>query len=153
MSANAASVDCSGLVNIVYRACGLLVPRDARPQFVAATPINPSDLELGDLIFLEYIDAKGVARVRHPMLYAGLDSEGNACVIESTGRDAVVEKGTRIITTQKLLGLSTLKDIDNGVTAPLLEDGQEIGKTTVCCGTYLDPAQIQQWRNALLNVK
>jgi cell wall-associated NlpC family hydrolase len=45
-------VDCSGLVNLVFRAVGLELPRDAHDQWMAATAIPSQALRPGDLIFL-----------------------------------------------------------------------------------------------------
>ncbi len=44
------SPDCSGLVNLLYRAQGISVPRDAHDQFIAGTLI--SILEPGDPLYL-----------------------------------------------------------------------------------------------------
>ena len=43
-------IDCSGLVHMAYRWLGRLVPRDADQQEAAGTPLDPDDLERGDLI-------------------------------------------------------------------------------------------------------
>jgi gamma-D-glutamyl-L-lysine dipeptidyl-peptidase len=45
-------VDCSGLVNLVFRVTGIELPRDAHDQRNVATPVNADDLSPGDLIFL-----------------------------------------------------------------------------------------------------
>jgi cell wall-associated NlpC family hydrolase len=47
-----AGVDCSGLVNLVFRALGKDVPRDAHDQWLACDRIDPRHLGTGDLIFL-----------------------------------------------------------------------------------------------------
>ncbi len=66
------AVDCSGLVNLVYRACGINVPRDAHEQWMVAKPIVAGELKPGDLIFLSKKgDFKSIV---HVMLYlAGED--------------------------------------------------------------------------------
>jgi len=44
------SIDCSSLIDLVFRAHGIQVPRDAHDQFLASTPIiSGSDLKPGDL--------------------------------------------------------------------------------------------------------
>ena len=48
----AAGVDCSGLVNLVFRTLGTEVPRDAHDQWLAAGRILARDLRAGDLVFL-----------------------------------------------------------------------------------------------------
>lgn len=46
-------VDCSGLVNVSFRAVGLNAPRDAAEQHRLARPVeNGGDLAAGDLVFL-----------------------------------------------------------------------------------------------------
>ena len=46
----AASVDCSGLVNLLYRAQGIAIPRNAHDQFLYGKPIT--QLRPGDPLFL-----------------------------------------------------------------------------------------------------
>jgi len=43
-------IDCSGLVHISFRWLGRLVPRDADQQEAAGAPVDPDDLQRGDLI-------------------------------------------------------------------------------------------------------
>lgn len=63
----AAGVDCSGLVNLAYRAAGMDVPRDAHEQFLRARPVAvPAP---ADLIFLS--ERGQPDRIVHVMLYAG----------------------------------------------------------------------------------
>ena len=71
-------VDCSGLVNLAFRAAGLNVPRNSKDQKNAATMIESGkDLLPGDLIFFHDLN-KG--RVTHVIIYIGED-----LIIESTG--------------------------------------------------------------------
>ena len=60
-------MDCSGLVNLAYRAAGLDIPRDAHEQFLRAKPVNA--LQPGDLIFLS--ERQNPKRIVHVMLYEG----------------------------------------------------------------------------------
>lgn len=44
-------VDCSGLVALCHRRCGIVIPRDAHDQAVAGAPVPLDALEPGDLVF------------------------------------------------------------------------------------------------------
>jgi cell wall-associated NlpC family hydrolase len=62
-------VDCSGLVNLAYRASGIDIPRDAHEQWMIAKPIVAEELKPGDLIFLSKEgDLKSIV---HVMLFLG----------------------------------------------------------------------------------
>jgi cell wall-associated NlpC family hydrolase/L,D-peptidoglycan transpeptidase YkuD (ErfK/YbiS/YcfS/YnhG family) len=43
--------DCSGLVNLVYRERGMVIPRDADAQALTGRPVAKDALEPGDLVF------------------------------------------------------------------------------------------------------
>ena len=58
--------DCSGLVHLVYKANGVVVPRDADPQSHVGTPVARAALQPGDLVF--FADG-GVAY--HVAIYVG----------------------------------------------------------------------------------
>ncbi len=62
-------VDCSGLVNLVYRAVGIDLPRDAHEQYLRARHIPVP--KPADLIFLSAPDDPSM--ITHVMLYAGDD--------------------------------------------------------------------------------
>jgi cell wall-associated NlpC family hydrolase len=62
-------VDCSGLVNLVFRALHLELPRDAHDQWMTATAITAQALSPGDLIFLSRPGEVG--SVNHVMLSLG----------------------------------------------------------------------------------
>ena len=49
--ADPAGFDCSGLVYFVHRQLGISVPRTAAEQSLAATRVDPSHLEPGDVVF------------------------------------------------------------------------------------------------------
>ena len=107
-------VDCSGLVNLAYRAAGIDIPRDAHEQFLRArrvTAVRPADL-----IFLS--EPKNPARIVHVMLYAG---EG--VLIEGPGTGTVVRR----ISVENRLG----RRIDH------LTSGVVIEEQTVSFGAYL----------------
>jgi len=71
-------IDCSGLVNISYRAWGLDLPRNAGDQFAASKSVAREKLQPADLIFSS--DAARPAAINHVMLYAG-----GGRLIEATG--------------------------------------------------------------------
>jgi cell wall-associated NlpC family hydrolase len=62
-------VDCSGLVNLVFRAHDIDVPRDAHDQWTASRPTDAGRLSPGDLIFLSREGDPGI--VNHVMLSLG----------------------------------------------------------------------------------
>lgn len=62
-------VDCSGLVNLAFRAWGLDLPRNADDQFRASKSVSRENLKPGDLIFSA--DAAKPAAINHVMLYSG----------------------------------------------------------------------------------
>ena len=76
------AVDCSGLVGLVYKANGWIIPRDAQEQWMQALPIPPKQLLPGDLIFLH--DLNDSKKVIHVMLYVPASS-GEGGVIEGPG--------------------------------------------------------------------
>jgi hypothetical protein len=62
-------IDCSGLVNLVFRAMGIDVPRDAHDQWVRSDHIEAADLRPGDLIFVAR--QNDPASIYHVMLSLG----------------------------------------------------------------------------------
>jgi hypothetical protein len=71
-------IDCSGLVNIAYRAWGLDLPRNADDQYAASKRVSRENLKPADLIFSS--DAAKPGAINHVMLYAG-----DGRLIEATG--------------------------------------------------------------------
>ena len=112
--AQVTGVDCSGLVNLSYRAIGVAIPRDAHEQFLRATPVATP--QLADLIFLS--ERGNPKKIVHVMLYAG---DGQA--IEGPGTGLAVRR----IAIAKRLGHS-INEI-----AP----GTPVEEQTVSFGTYL----------------
>jgi cell wall-associated NlpC family hydrolase len=76
-------VDCSGLVNLAYRAIGVELPRDAHEQFLRARRVAAP--EVGDLVFLS--EPHHPERIVHVMLYAGAGE-----VIEAPGTGLAVRR-------------------------------------------------------------
>jgi len=107
-------IDCSGLVNLAYRAAGIDIPRDAHEQFLRARPIETPGP--ADLIFLS--ERANPKRIVHVMLYAG---EGE--VIEGPGTGKAVHR----IDLAKRLG----RPLDE------LSPGAVIDEQTVFFGSYL----------------
>lgn len=62
--------DCSGLVLWIYQQLGLQAPRTAQQQFDWAAPIEPSQLQPGDLVFYENT-YPSPERITHVGIYVG----------------------------------------------------------------------------------
>jgi cell wall-associated NlpC family hydrolase len=58
--------DCSGLVYSVYKAHGVLLPRDAGPQATVGVAVGRQELEPGDLVFFARDGS-----VHHVAIYVG----------------------------------------------------------------------------------
>lgn len=80
-------IDCSGLVNLAYRAWGLDLPRNADAQYAASKRVSRENLKPADLIFSA--DAARPAAINHVMLYAG-----GGRLIEATGDSNSVREVT-----------------------------------------------------------
>jgi peptidoglycan/xylan/chitin deacetylase (PgdA/CDA1 family) len=74
--------DCSGLVHLVYKAHGIVVPRDSDPQSNLGTAVSRSSLQPGDLVFFS---SQGNAY--HVAIYSG-----NGKVIDSPSPGYPVEE-------------------------------------------------------------
>lgn len=108
------NVDCSGLVNLAYRAAGVDIPRDAHEQSLRAQAVPAP--QPADLIFLSERDHP--QQVVHVMLYAG-----DGTIIEGPGTGMTVRR----ISVQERLR-RPLKALAAGTVV----DGQ-----TVTYGSYL----------------
>jgi cell wall-associated NlpC family hydrolase len=80
-------VDCSGLINLVFRVHNVDIPRDAHDQWAAAEKIGFDQLKPGDLAFISDGDNSG--RIVHVMLYVGEER-----FIEALETGSVVRKVT-----------------------------------------------------------
>jgi gamma-D-glutamyl-L-lysine dipeptidyl-peptidase len=72
-------IDCSGLVHMAYRRLGRLVPRDAHEQEAAATALEESQVQAGDLVCFGPAE-----RAHHIAFWLG---EGR--ILHATGREGV----------------------------------------------------------------
>jgi cell wall-associated NlpC family hydrolase len=80
-------IDCSGLVNLAYRAWGVDLPRNADDQYAASKRVSRENLKPADLIFSA--DAAKPGAINHVMLYAG-----GGKLIEATGDSNSVREVT-----------------------------------------------------------
>jgi cell wall-associated NlpC family hydrolase len=80
---SAAGIDCSGLVHLVHRTLGQVLPRDARDQAAALPPVPPSEVSRGDLYFF--------ARPDRPVHHVGFVVEPGLMLHASDGDGGVVE--------------------------------------------------------------
>jgi cell wall-associated NlpC family hydrolase len=71
-------LDCSGLVQLVYRQLGVAVPRTAQQQFNATTRIPDDQLRPGDLVFFARTYDDPSDWVTHVGIYAGGGQQINA---------------------------------------------------------------------------
>jgi cell wall-associated NlpC family hydrolase len=78
--------DCSGLMLWVYSQLGLDIPRTAQQQFEWAVPIDPSQLQPGDLVFYEKTYATS-DRITHVAIYVG-----GGMVVMATGNGGFVKE-------------------------------------------------------------
>src|SRR4051794_14310225 len=76
-------LDCSGLVHLVHRELGRVLPRDAHDQQAATEPVALADVTPGDLYFF--------ARPGEPAHHVGIVS-GAGRMIHASERRAVVEE-------------------------------------------------------------
>jgi len=76
------SWDCSGLTMGAWAAGGLYLPHYSVAQYDASTPISPSDLQPGDLVF--WGDSGDPSSIYHVALYSG---DGMIIQAPRTGRD------------------------------------------------------------------
>ncbi|MFH0975052.1 MAG: NlpC/P60 family protein [Spirochaetota bacterium] len=95
-------VDCSGLVDLAFRANGVNIPRDAGEQFMKCRQITYPEIKPGDLVFLAKKDDP--KKITHVMIFTGGDS-----AIEAT----MDVNRVRIITFKEKIG-KALKDVSSG---------------------------------------
>jgi gamma-D-glutamyl-L-lysine dipeptidyl-peptidase len=92
------SVDCSGLVQLLYRTVWRSLPRDAHDQFLHSYRKESSLLEPGDLVFTA--SSNSPSRINHVMIYLGEDQ-----LLEAEMKAQKV----RVVSAQDKLGVSLKK--------------------------------------------
>ena len=74
----ATGLDCSGLVQLVFRQVGITLPRTAQLQYAATTRIPRDELEPGDLVFFARTYADPHDWITHVGIYIGGGLQINA---------------------------------------------------------------------------
>lgn len=105
---NGLGIDCSALMQLVYLAHGITIPRYAHGQWKASKSVELRDLQEGDLVFLGVMRDDRLAII-HVMLYAG-----DGMLLEAHGFLGKV----RQISALERLG-KPLHEFNNGDTLPL----------------------------------
>jgi hypothetical protein len=82
---HARGIDCSGLVHLVHRSRGTVVPRDARDQAAVLRAVALDDVRRGDLYFF--------ARPERPVQHVALVVEPGV-MLHASDRDGGVVEGT-----------------------------------------------------------
>ncbi|MBD3231737.1 hypothetical protein GF322_03675 [Candidatus Dependentiae bacterium] len=114
--------DCSGFINLVYRANGIELPKNSKSQFNKSNPVlKGKKLKSGDLIFLSPIPIQTFNKINHVMMYLG-----DNLIIECTGLKPFCK--TIIIESKKRLG----KKIED------IKAGDKYKKNYIYFGSYLN---------------
>ena len=118
-------IDCSSFINLVYRANGFEIPRDANDQYLFCNHIvNGSDLKPGDLIFFESDNRKG--KMYHVLMYLGFN-----LIMECDGQNVF---RTRSITDFELFD----SFVEN------MQSGKEYNGKKVYFGSFLNKPETLQ---------
>jgi len=115
-------LDCSGLVHLACRFCGLSVPRDAHDQAAACVRIDRADVRPGDLVFFAPSPNADVREVDHVGICLGDD----AIVHAAGGRQVVRASLHNPVLANRLWGFGRLTDltaVDDIQTLGALENG------------------------------
>jgi hypothetical protein len=56
-------IDCSGFIQVVFKACGMTLPRDTKQQVHCGQEIDISDVKAFDLVFFSNMDSDKVSHV------------------------------------------------------------------------------------------
>lgn len=151
-------IDCSDLINILFKSVGLQVPKNSTSQFYGVSKLitHGKDLLPGDLLF--FTRSNDIKTMCHVMLYIGKDQDGHGEIIEATGMgvSSIQEAREKNIDTKKL-AVRKIKLIDY-LGADLDVDQIEAGKTIykkrgyfVLMGSYFgSPDVIQNLRTKLM---
>lgn len=110
------SVDCSGLINLLYRAQNIEIPRNAHPQFLFGKPTCKA--EFGDAVYL-------TRNSHNPLCSFGQTRfEENGLLCEKCGLSRENEKMTHVLL--KLKGPYYLEAPESGKKIRKLKLGQDI---------------------------
>jgi cell wall-associated NlpC family hydrolase len=74
----AVGLDCSGLVQLVYRQLGIVLPRTAQQQYNATARLTRNQLQPGDLVFFARTYADPNDWITHVGIYIGNGQQINA---------------------------------------------------------------------------
>jgi cell wall-associated NlpC family hydrolase len=74
----AVGLDCSGLVQLVFRELGMALPRTAQQQYDATVPVPQDQLQPGDLVFFARTYPDPHDWITHVGIYAGGGQQINA---------------------------------------------------------------------------
>jgi cell wall-associated NlpC family hydrolase len=74
----AVGLDCSGLVQLVFRQLGMALPRTAQQQYEATQHVTREQLQPGDLVFFAHTYADPHDWVTHVGIYIGNGQQINA---------------------------------------------------------------------------
>jgi cell wall-associated NlpC family hydrolase len=74
----ATGLDCSGLVQLVFRQLGIALPRTAQLQYDATTRLSREQLQPGDLVFFARTYADPHDWITHVGIYIGDGQQINA---------------------------------------------------------------------------
>ena len=110
-------IDCSGLINLAYRAWGVTLPRNASDQFNYGKSVSREDLKIADLIFSS--DKDTPKNITHVMLYSGngrlieatqdTDSVREVSFLEKFGLDFAKIKNGALVNGKKIFFKTVIK--------------------------------------------
>jgi len=148
-------IDCSDLINILFKTIGLQVPKNSTSLFYGSKIIKyGKDLLPGDLLF--FTSKTDITKMCHVMLYIGKNKNGDDELIEATGQgvSSVQEARDNNIDPKKL-AVRKIRFIDYfGVPAEQIEAGKTMYKKRgyfILMGSYFDsPEAIQTLRTKLI---
>lgn len=141
---SASGIECSSLVNLAFRACGLSIPRYAHDLFLKARSISPQELNPGDLVFVKY-QRDDFRRVAHVMMYLG-----GGYLLEAT-RVRGIHSGIRIVSFADKFGVE-LDKVSNGMRVGPFDGGIRYWDRAVYFGSFLnDPLTILQLQSNMFN--
>jgi hypothetical protein len=131
-------VDCSSLIDLVFRAHGLQIPRNTRAQLKDTNPIQAGVLlQPGDLLFFP----------GHVMLFLGNDVLLHAAGLGYTSAKQAPDKKelcTKITTGKRFLG----KPVNE------IKNGEQVGKKTISFGSFLNTKEkVQELRSKFIGIK